>query len=192
MNPRSGGLPVSLDVAGRRVVVVGRAPEKDDDELQRRLELLAACGAEVIRVTEPPLPPDLLDGVRLAMVTEPGGALAEAAIAEARARGVLLWVCDRPEVSDLILPAVARLGPARIAVSTGGRSPSLARRLRERFEKALGPEFGRFVVALGERRTASVGQPDPAARRQHARAALDGFEVEVNVHYPGWFTRPRS
>jgi len=54
--------------------------------------------------------------------------------ARARARGCMVYVVDNPELSDFTLPALAEIGDVRIAISTGGRSPAMARILRRRIE----------------------------------------------------------
>ena len=91
-----------------------------------------------------------------------------------------MWVnvVDDPQAGDVILPAVARRGELRIAVSTGGASPALAQRLRERLEDEFGPEYGELVALLGrlraewEPRAIAAGVP-PAARRAAWHEVLD-------------------
>jgi precorrin-2 dehydrogenase/sirohydrochlorin ferrochelatase len=46
----------------------------------------------------------------------------------------LVYAVDNPQISDFILPAVAHVGDVKIAVSTSGKSPAMARALRERIE----------------------------------------------------------
>lgn len=57
-----------------------------------------------------------------------------------RGEGVLLNVVDDPELSDFALPALAKLGDIKVAVSTGGSSPAMARVLRKRIEEEIGRE----------------------------------------------------
>jgi siroheme synthase-like protein len=91
-----------------------------------------------------------------------------------------VWVnvADDPRAGDVILPAVARRGKLQIAVSTGGASPALAHRLRERLEDEFGPEYGDLVALLGmlraewEPRAITAGMP-PAARRAAWHVVLD-------------------
>jgi precorrin-2 dehydrogenase / sirohydrochlorin ferrochelatase len=54
--------------------------------------------------------------------------------------GCMVYSVDNPALSDFILPAVARIGDVKIAVSTSGKSPAMARVLRERIEKLVTPE----------------------------------------------------
>ena len=54
--------------------------------------------------------------------------------------GYMVYSVDNPALSDFILPAVARIGDVKVAVSTSGKSPAMARVLRERIEKMVAPE----------------------------------------------------
>ncbi|MGD6810425.1 MAG: precorrin-2 dehydrogenase/sirohydrochlorin ferrochelatase family protein [Candidatus Bathyarchaeia archaeon] len=57
-----------------------------------------------------------------------------------KAVGCLVYSVDAPELSDFTFPAVARIGDVKIAVSTGGKSPAMARELRQRIVKYVTPE----------------------------------------------------
>jgi len=58
----------------------------------------------------------------------------------AKSTGCMVYSVDTPALSDFILPAVARVGEVKIAVSTSGKSPAMARVLRQRIEKMVTPE----------------------------------------------------
>jgi uroporphyrin-III C-methyltransferase/precorrin-2 dehydrogenase/sirohydrochlorin ferrochelatase len=106
-------------------------------------------------------------------------ALAARVSAAARARGVPVWCSDDPARSDFAMPAVAQLGPVRLAISTAGGSPTLAGKLRAIFEKQLGERFGDFGRALARRRAGHTVD--------ERRADLDGFDLAIEVRYPDWF-----
>jgi siroheme synthase-like protein len=181
MKANAVGLAITLDVEGARVVVVGTG-----EEAERKIELLREAGAEVHRPVT--FTAAELDGARMVMVAERDVLLAAEVYAAARARGVLCWACDDPESSDLAMPAVARSGRARIAISTGGNSPALASRIRAALDTALGPRFARFVDALGELRDrVRKDEADPARRRLALVQAVEGFALELTVRYPEWF-----
>ena len=89
----------------------------------------------------------------------------EAVATEARRRGALVNAVDRPAACDFILPSVLRHGELQIAVSTGGRSPALAREIRRRLEGIFGPEYAELVERVGRaRRRARASARTPAAR----------------------------
>ena len=54
-----------------------------------------------------------------------------------KAEGFMVYVADNPAISDFILPAVSKIGDVRITVSTGGKSPAMAKTLRERIERLI-------------------------------------------------------
>jgi precorrin-2 dehydrogenase/sirohydrochlorin ferrochelatase len=58
----------------------------------------------------------------------------------AKPYGCMVYAVDDPSLSDFTLPAVAKVGDVKIAVSTGGKSPAMAHVLRERIEKLVTPQ----------------------------------------------------
>jgi precorrin-2 dehydrogenase/sirohydrochlorin ferrochelatase len=66
----------------------------------------------------------------------------------ARASGVLCNVVDVPELCDVTFGAILRRGDLQVAVSTGGRFPLLASRLRDRIGTRLHPAAGEGLEAL--------------------------------------------
>jgi siroheme synthase-like protein len=181
--------PVSLEVAGRQAVVVGGAPVAEE-----RVRSLLNAGACVRLIVERPSEglEELGRRGEIAVIRRPyrrgdlrGAFLAVAAtgdpavnariFAEAERRRVLLNAVDDVGHCHFAVPSILRRGDLVVAVSTGGKSPALARRLREALAGEVGPEYGVLVDLLGEvrremleRRTAT---PVTWARRW--RDALD-------------------
>lgn len=157
--------PVSLDLTGVAVLVVGAGPVA-----VRKVAGLVVAGARV-RVVAPdvsdqldmatidelrrrPYEPADLDGVRL-VVTATGDAGVDARVAaDATAAGIWVNAADQPADCTFILPAIARNGPLSIAVSTDGASPALARRLRDRAGELLTDEVVALAADLATRRAA--------------------------------------
>ncbi len=76
-----------------------------------------------------------------------------AAVAEDASRsGALVNVVDDPDLCSFIAPAAVRRGDLLIAVTTGGKSPALSRRIRTEIEERYGPEYGMLVDLLGNLR----------------------------------------
>ena len=71
----------------------------------------------------------------------------------ARRMGILVNVVDTPDYSDFIAPSSLKRGDITIAVSTAGRSPALARKIRERLEKDFGEEYAALAILISEVRT---------------------------------------
>lgn len=68
---------------------------------------------------------------------------------EAKKRRMLVNVVDDPRWCNFIVPSVARRGDLTIAISTGGKSPALARKIREELQAKFGPEYGAMLKLLG-------------------------------------------
>ncbi len=173
-------LPVFLRVTGRACLVVGAG-----NVATPKIEALVAAAAEVT-VLAPTVAPAVLDLVRDGRVRHwarhyrsgdlsgfflayagTGDDTVHAAIAaEARVAGVLLNVIDRPHWCDFITPSIHRQGALTIAVSTGGASPALARRIRERLAHQFGPEWGVALEILRLLRRRLDAERMPLPERQ--------------------------
>ena len=71
---------------------------------------------------------------------------------EAEQQGIFCNVVDMPELCSFQVPAVMQRGPMQIAISTGGASPALAKRIRKELEVGFGPWYEAFLVGLSELR----------------------------------------
>lgn len=181
--------PVYLDLRGRRCVVVGGG-----DVAQGKVESLLDADARVTVVTPAPNAAvaalaetheilhhprryqrgDLAEAV-LAYVAVDDESERAAVAADAAAAGVLVNVVDEPRLCSFIAPAVLRREPVTIAVSTGGASPALARRLREELEAQVGPEYGTAATILARLRPLiRAAEPDPGARARTYARLVDG------------------
>jgi len=126
--------------AGARVTVV--SPQVDPS-----LEKLAARG-EIELARRPYRAGDLQDALLvIAATNEPE--INQQVWEEATARGILVNVVDDPARCTFIAPSVVRRGPLTLAISTAGRSPALARHLRQQLQQQFGPPYGPFVELLG-------------------------------------------
>jgi len=157
-----GYLPIFLNLRGRDCLVAGGG-----QLAEARVTSLLGAGATVT-VIAPEVTPSLqamarLGAIRhcprtyvsedmrgrfLACVVTPDETLARAAAADAERFGVLINVADMPALCTFITPAVVKRGEVQIAISTGGASPALARRLREQIEGVAGPEYGPMAELL--------------------------------------------
>jgi uroporphyrin-III C-methyltransferase/precorrin-2 dehydrogenase/sirohydrochlorin ferrochelatase len=98
-----------------------------------------------------------------------------AAVAEtAHALEIPVNVVDCPELSSFIFPAIIDRSPVLVAVSSGGASPVLARRLRAQIEAALPARLGALARFLGRRRTAVKRALAPEARRAFWERLISG------------------
>jgi precorrin-2 dehydrogenase/sirohydrochlorin ferrochelatase len=88
----------------------------------------------------------------------------------ARARGVLVNVEDVPALCDFHVPAAIRRGDLVLTVSTGGKSPGLAKLIHEWLEQRLGLEWSERLKEISQARASwrATGQP-PSAVAQRTR-----------------------
>jgi uroporphyrin-III C-methyltransferase/precorrin-2 dehydrogenase/sirohydrochlorin ferrochelatase len=158
--------PVLLDLADRSCVVVGGGAVAEG-----KVAPLVAAGARVT-VIAPTLTPALAAQHRAGRFAHLGreyrqGDLAGAFLvigatddpdvnhavhAEAVSAGALINVVDDVPYCGFILPSVLRRGDLTVAVSSAGHAPALAVRVRERLERELGDEYGRFLELAAELR----------------------------------------
>jgi precorrin-2 dehydrogenase/sirohydrochlorin ferrochelatase len=175
--------PAFLDLRGRRCLVVGGGAVAE-----RKVTGLLDAGAHV-RVVSPALTPALsalatagivehrarpfrrhdVRGATLVVAATGAPTVDDAVAAAARRARALVNVVDRPAACDFILPSVLRRGDLQIAVSTGGRSPALAREIRRRLEADFDAESGIVVEWAGRQRARALANVRaPAARRRAA------------------------
>jgi len=83
-------------------------------------------------------------------------------------------VVDKPELCTFIVPSVVERGPIKVAVSTGGLSPALSRRLRVILSKAVGDEHVTLAKVLGALRP--LVRAMPGTYEDHKRI----FEVLID------------
>jgi precorrin-2 dehydrogenase / sirohydrochlorin ferrochelatase len=120
-----------------------------------------------------------VDGAFLVIAATNSNQTNEAVFRACVERGVLCNVVDDPPRCDFFYPAVVRRGPLQIAISTDGRSPALARRLRMELEGQFGPEYGQWVEQVGKIRREILRQDLTAGarrRRLDQIASADSFE----------------
>ena len=159
--------PVFLDVHGMRCLVVGGGPVAC-----RKAKTLLEHGAAVT-VVSPELCPEMRDlakgtdvhlvvgeydegsvqDVFLVIAATDDAGVNRRVAAEARERGALVNVVDDLDSSGFIAPSYLRRGAVTIAISTGGASPALARRIRAKLETEFGPEYASLASLLSEVRT---------------------------------------
>jgi precorrin-2 dehydrogenase len=165
-----------LDLRGRRCVVVGGGAVA----LEKARGLLE-CGARVV-VVAPDVRPELraeavsvrlrryrardLEGAFLVVAATADPAANRRVHDDAEARGMLCNVADVPELCNFILPSVYRQDPIAVAVSTGGASPALAKRIRDDVALRIGPEHAALAERLRALRPWAKGRFSTYAERR--------------------------
>jgi uroporphyrin-III C-methyltransferase/precorrin-2 dehydrogenase/sirohydrochlorin ferrochelatase len=183
-------LPVFLDLQTGPILLVGGG------ELARaKLRLLLAAGARIrwvatdghhdvsgldaadaARIEQAqgdPLQADL-SGV-IAILCAGAGELGAAMSARAKAVGLPVNVMDDLKHSTFIFPAIIDRGDVVVAVGTGGASPVVARRVRERIEAVLPARIGDLASFIGRWRKTIHGRiSEFPLRRRFWERVVDG------------------
>lgn len=186
------GYPISLEVTGRRAVVIGATAVAE-----RKPDSLLTAGADVTVIANgPAVDLERLETAGLAKVIRRGyeaGDLTDAFVAvcssddpderaamyeEGKVAGVLMNVVDDIPHCDWAMPAIVRRGDLVLTIATGGRAPALAKRLRERFQAEFGPEWTAATELIGELRAETLPLlPDFHDRAKRWGRALDLDEL---------------
>jgi len=91
-------------------------------------------------------------GHRLVISATDSTVVNERVYRDAEAEGVMVNVVDVPALCRFIVPSVVRRGDLCIAISTGGKSPALAKKIRSQLEGAFGTEYAVLLDLLGQYR----------------------------------------
>ena len=154
--------PIFLDLSGRRCVVVGGG-----EVASRKARKLLQARARVV-VISPEIKPKLesvavevhrrlyeegdLEGAYLAFAATDSREANAAVAREAEERGIPVNVADEPSEGAFALPSTLRRGRLQVAVSTGGASPTLARKIKDELEEVFGPEWAGIVEEFNRNR----------------------------------------
>ncbi len=180
-------LPVFLDLKAGPVLVVGAG-----EEVRAKLRLLISAGARVRWFATDgnhdlqgmdsgriefaagdPLTADL-HGV-IAVLCAGAGDIGVAMSARARAAGLPVNVMDDLDRSSFIFPAIVDRGDVVVAVGTGGTSPVVARRVRERIEAMLPARIGDLAGFIGRfRKSINSRIAAMPLRRRFWERVIDG------------------
>ena len=140
-------LPIVLNPTAITVGLAGGG-----EGLARRRRLLAEAGIEPVSVTSD-CASEALEDLDLLLLAGLDRDTAEALAGQARDCGILVNVEDVPELCDFHIPAAIRRGDLVLTVSTGGKSPGLARLIREWLEHKLGAEWSGRLKEIASART---------------------------------------
>jgi len=179
--------PIFLNISGKKCVVVGGGKVA-----LRKVRMLLEHEARV-EVISPELCSELkelardgkicalnrdyqagdLKGATMAIAATDNSDINLRVLNEAQREAILVNVVDDPEISDFIVPAYMRRGVITIAVSTSGRSPALARKIRTRLEEEFGEEYAFLVHLIGEVRA--------EVKRQGIRVNGDAWQKAIDL-----------
>jgi siroheme synthase (precorrin-2 oxidase/ferrochelatase) len=186
---RSPFFPVSLNLVGRDCVVIGGA---EDREAVEKAAALVEAGAKVRRVYDPSrLREEELVDAFFVISTPQDADLSARLRALADRHRFLLCCIDQPRYGFVAMAAIAKAGPVRVAISTTGLAPRVAKSLKNALQRAMDARFERFIERLAlQRERVRCEHPGPeesTLRRDAMIEAARGFRAEVRFDYPSWF-----
>ncbi len=178
--------PVSLNLMGRKCVVIGAAGDREAIEKD---EALREVGADVVWIQNyENLRDEDVSDAYFVISTPQEEPLAARLRALADRHKFLLCAIDQPKYGFVAMVAVVKSGRARIAISTGGVAPRVGGKLRAALQATLDDTFARFLECFAnQRRRARAELAESAQRRSAMIKAADGFDVEIRLTYPDWF-----
>ena len=156
--------PINLNIADRDCAVIGGGPVAE-----RKVAAIADCGAKVTVIS-----PDLTAGLAemaaagsinhiaeeyrseimtsffLIICATDDHSINNKAAEEAKQQGILVNVVDGPNLCDFIVPAIVDRGDLTIAISTSGKSPALARLIKQQLAALYGEEYAAYTELLAE------------------------------------------
>jgi precorrin-2 dehydrogenase/sirohydrochlorin ferrochelatase len=155
--------PAYLDIKGKRCLVIGGGAVAE-----RKVNLLLRCGAEV-SVISPDLTRRLKELNSRGKIKFLKGGFKEKYLKDiflvigatdnrnvnfkiyesANKRNILVNIVDSPELCNFIVPSIVGRGSLIIAISTGGKSPALSKKIRKELEDRYGFEYAKFLNIMG-------------------------------------------
>lgn len=186
--------PMNLNLAGRTVAVIGGGGVAERKAvaavkagalvtiispcLTETLQRLAAAGT-VRHWNRTWQPGDGAGFFLLFCATDHCDVNREAAI-DGKQAGALVNVADAPELCDFTVPGQVRRGDLLFTVSTGGKSPAVARQIRHELAERYGEEYGQYLELIGRLRAELKSTLPVSAERQRIwRQAMDETVLEL-------------
>ena len=200
--------PVALELSGRRCVIAGGGREAeakarglleaDADVVVIAPRVSDGLGdlvrrGEITHISRPYRPGDLAGAFLVIAADGDRGRRAEV-FADAEAERVLCNAVDDVDHCHFAVPSIVRRGDLLLAISTGGRVPSLAKRLRRRLSGQFGWQWEALVDVLGEVRagTLPTRTVDFATWAERWQRLLDGEEELLELLEEGRIEEVRA
>jgi len=155
--------PIYIDIEDRSVLIVGGGTV-----CARKAETMMRYGARVT-IVSPEITDEIaawehagvlavqrkmyaesdLEGASMVIASTDDQCVNARVARDCRRRRIPVNVVDVTHLCEFIVPAIIEKGSIQIAVSTGGKSPAIARTIREDLQKAIGPEYTEVNDLLG-------------------------------------------
>jgi siroheme synthase (precorrin-2 oxidase/ferrochelatase) len=184
--PPHGFYPVSLNLVGRKCVVIG---ERSDREAVEKVAALREVDADVVWLDDPAAVRDAdVTDAFFVISTPQDEALSARLRALADRHKFLFCAIDQPLYGFVAMQAIAESGRVKIGISTGGVAPRVGKIIKEALQHVLDAKFARFIDDLAAQKLRGrATTPKQADRRKAILAATEGFTLQITAKYPDWF-----
>jgi precorrin-2 dehydrogenase/sirohydrochlorin ferrochelatase len=192
--------PLFLDITDRKCVVVGGG-----DVAERKVGRLLDFGASVVVVGKT-LTPGLetmkkegrinhieadydnafLDDAFLVIGATDRDDVNADISRDGREKGILVNIVDDPDKCDFVLPSLLKQGDLLIAISTGGKSPALAKKLREEMEQLFGTEYQTLLEVMGQLREKLVVKGRSSDENRRLFEAVVHSDILKHIRDKSW------
>jgi precorrin-2 dehydrogenase/sirohydrochlorin ferrochelatase len=186
--------PINLNIQGRKCLIIGGGKVAE-----RKVESLLQCGADIclvspkvtqnleklagegaIKLISREYVADDLDGCFLVISATNDQQVNQKIANDCLSRNILINVVDDPDKCNFTVPSVLRRGSLCIAVSTDGKSPTLAKKIREELEERFGAEYAEFLDLMGEIRDQVIRDiSDEEKRRTIFKCLIDSDILDL-------------
>lgn len=183
-----GYYPVLLDLKGKRCVVIGggRVAERKTTSLIRAGAIVTVVSLDLtkplqkmaatkkIHYLKDCFKKQHLQGALLVISAANNSDINRNVFNEAVKQNKLVNVVDSLEECNFIVPSTVKQGDLQISISTGGKSPALAKKIRKQLEKQFGKPYKDFLSLMGKLRRKVLAQfSDPKYRKKIFQAIVD-------------------
>ena len=192
--------PVFLDISGKPCAVIGGG-----EVAGRKVQRLLQCGAQVTVIADA-LSPELdalkargeiahIDGqyaaehiasAFIAIGATDNRHVNEQIFRDARAGYILVNIVDEPERCDFILPSIVERGDLAVAISTGGKSPALAKHLRRELEATFGREYETYLDIMGQIREVVLAKDRSSVENKKIFESLVQSDLLLFIRKNDW------
>ncbi len=192
--------PIYLDISNKRCAIIGGG-----EVAGRKAARLLDCGA-CVTVVGRSLAPALealkrenrighiaadyreehLAGSFLVIGATDSPEVNEQVYRDAKKKGILVNIVDDPQRCDFILPSLLERGDLSIAVSTGGKSPALARKLRLELARRYGPEYEILLRVMGVLRERVISRGEPSEANREVFESVVNSDILERIRKKDW------
>ena len=186
--------PAFLDIKGKKCLVAGGGKVAE-----RKVNSLLKCGAEVsivspnltrrlkelnskgkIKFLKGEFKEKYLKDIFLVIGATDNSNVNFMVYESANKKNILVNIVDSPELCNFIVPSVVERDALTIAISTGGKSPALSKKLRKELEDRYGFEYAKFLNLMGNlRRRISAKIRDKRKREEIYKKLVDSDIIKL-------------